>query len=131
MADGWGPSAADGILGAVFGGVAYSVTSLWAQLHTGPPGADGTANIAPEAARVDVSTAFGTPSGGQVSNTAELGPWSATGAATYTHVSFWTASTGGTFVCSGTVTGTLTSVVSGDSFTVPVGGCTATMPLAS
>lgn len=67
------------------------------QLHTGDPGADGTANVAPTAGRALL--ALGSPSGGAVS-----APLPArvtiTGPARVSHASLWDAPVGGTFLSS-------------------------------
>jgi hypothetical protein len=122
-------------LSAVFQGAAFSYTAVWAQLHVGDPGGAGTANPAGETVRKDVSACFGTApalvSGYEsISNDAVLGPWLAVSTTeTYTHVSFWTASTLGTFIGSGTITAA--GVTAGDDFNVPIGDCTARLPVAA
>lgn len=134
---GMSASTADGVLAAVFQGTSLVVTGLWAQLHVGDPGAAGTANPAVESTRVDVSAAFqspaaddGTGAARKLANDSILGPWVAVAAdETYSQVSFWTASSGGTFVGSGTVTGA--SVTAGDDFAVPVGDCVVKLPCAA
>lgn len=66
-----------------------------AQLHTGAPGGSGTSNVASEAARASLS-GVGSASGGADTWT---GSFTITGAeGPYTHVSFWTADTSGTFM---------------------------------
>jgi len=131
MAEGLSVATANGLLSAIFRGVAYAVADLWAQKHVGPPGADGDANIAGDTRRVDASTAYGTsPAGGQISNDAAIGPWlDVPVAETYTHLSFWTAESGGTFVASGTVTAAAVAV--GDDWSAQPGDCTAAFPTAS
>ena len=64
-----------------------------AQLHTGDPGGAGTGNVAAGVSRAAVTV--GSPSGGAVTVTATFTIPAAGGP--YTHVSYWTASTGGTF----------------------------------
>ena len=64
-----------------------------AQLHTGDPGGSGTSNVAAGVSRAEVTV--GSPSGGAVTVSATFTIPAAGGP--YTHVSFWTASTGGTF----------------------------------
>lgn len=131
MADGWGATAANGVLAATFNGTAYVQTAVWIQLHTGSPGANGTSSVATNNTRKDVSTAFGTPSGGSLTNTSVIGPWTAVPATeTYSHATFWSASTGGAFICSATLVGD-TSVVAGDSFSISVGGASIALPVAS
>lgn len=97
------------------------VTTPWIQLHTGDPGANGTANVAGNNTRKDISGVIGAAAGGAVTNTAAI-TWT-TGEVTtsedYTHFSIWTASTAGVFKQSGTVTAD--AVTAGNQFTIPTG----------
>jgi hypothetical protein len=76
----------------------------WIKLHVGDPGAAGTANPATETTRQQV--AWDAPSAGASQNDgAET--WTAavaTGTEDVTHFSAWSASSGGTFGFSGTIT---------------------------
>jgi hypothetical protein len=66
-----------------------------------------------------------------IANTIAVGPWtSVTATETYTHVSFWTASTGGTYIGSGVLT-TPQGVTAGQNFTIPIGDLTAKLPKAA
>lgn len=123
-------------LSATFQAVAYSHTAVWAQLHIGDPGDAGTANVAAESTRVNVSSCFGTPpalafSGAvQIANDALMGPWTSVAATeVYTFLTLWTASSGGSFIGSVTVAGG--SVTAGDDFPIPIGACVITKPCAS
>lgn len=77
------------------------------QLHTGDPGAAGTANIAGNDTRKAVTWASaGTTADGQIEISVQI-EWSdaeVDTTETYTHVSFWSLVTGGDFEMSGTVT---------------------------
>lgn len=75
-----------------------TVTHL--QLHTGDPGGAGTSNVAAGVARAALS--LPAASGGQTSDETTLTIPGAGGP--YTHVSLWTASTGGTYCGSGALT---------------------------
>lgn len=131
MAEGWGPTAANGVLSAITANTAYAVPSLWLQLHVGPPGAAGTSNVAVNNVRKDASAAFASPSGGAVSNSSVIGPWSSVPATeTYTHASLWTASSGGSFLMSGLIAGP-GSVNIGDNWQANAGALTIALPLAS
>ncbi len=126
-----GPSAttAQNILNAIGNATAYSVATPYIQLHTGDPGAAGTANVAGNADRKLVS--FGAASGGAISNDTAVS-WSTSEVDTsedYTHWSLWTASSAGTFVMSGTMTAN--AVVTGDEFTIPIGELDLTIGVAS
>lgn len=95
------------------------VATPFLKLHTGDPGSAGTSNAAGNTTRKSVS--FGAASGGVMSNDAAIS-WT-TGEVTtsedYTHWSLWTASSGGTFIGSGTLTAN--AVTAGDEFTIPTG----------
>lgn len=75
-------------------------TSTYAQLHTGDPGGAGTSNVAAGVSRVAVS--FPAASSGVSSDDATFTIPGAGGP--YTHISLWTASSGGTFNGSGECT---------------------------
>lgn len=95
--------------------------SLYARLHTGDPGAAGTANGSAEATRKAMT--FAAAAGGVAAQTGSVSwPWTA-GAATITHVSYWTAATGGTCKITA-VLGAPLQMVNGD--TLVLSGCTLT-----
>lgn len=121
MAVGLSAALANEINNALFRNSALTLLpngAVWVKLHVGDPGAAGTANPAVETDRVQGT--FGTNSAsGLISNTAAL-TWAAVaGAEDYTHFSAWTASTGGTFLFSGTITAN--AVLVGDDFVIPIG----------
>lgn len=74
-------------------GAPSSVTNVYAQLHTGAPGEDGTANAATETTRVEVT--FDAASGGAVALTATASWTTVSTTETITHLSVWDASTNG------------------------------------
>lgn len=76
-------------------GTSYTAFTPYVQLHTGDPGANGTANVSSEATRKQPT--FAAPSGNSV--TAPAVSWTAwnAGSQTITHVSLWDASTVGNF----------------------------------
>lgn len=105
------------------------VTEFWIQLHTNDPGSAGTTAVAGNATRKQVT--FGTASGGAVSNTSAVS-WTTGEVDTsedYTHWSAWTASTSGTFLCSGLMTANAVTV--GDTFTIPIGDLDLTLSTAA
>lgn len=111
--------------------VAAAPANIWIQLHTGDPGAAGTANVAGNATRKDLTAAMGTVSGGAVSNTSAI-TWTAGEVDTsedYTHWSIFDASTAGTFICSGLMTANAVTV--GDEFTIPIGDLDLTLSTAA
>lgn len=92
----------------------------WIQLHTGDPGAAGTANVATNNTRDSVTWAAA--SGGSKATAADAAWTSVSTTETYTHFSVWSASSAGTFHGSGTVTGG--GVTAGQDFTIPSGSLT-------
>lgn len=105
---------------------AYAGITPYVKLHTGDPGAAGTANASAETTRQLVS--FAAPSAGSMTAPAvSWTSWSA-GSETVSHVSLWTASTAGTFVQSAALTASK-PVTNGDDLNVTL---TATQgPLAA
>lgn len=100
----------------------------WIKLHTGDPGSAGTAN----AAAGDTSRKQYTSAGasGGVKSATSIGPWTNGGTGeTITHISFWTASSAGTFLGSAALTASK-AWVSTDTFTLDTFSITVT-PLAS
>lgn len=121
MAEGLGSAGANTALNALV--VAYP----WVKLHIGAPGSAGTSNPAVETTRK--AAVFSAASGGAITNT-NLPTWPAVAASeTYTHFSLWSASTGGSFGASGTVTAA--AMTAGGNFQVPIGDLDITFTLAS
>jgi hypothetical protein len=106
-------------LNALCRNTSYANAAVWVQLHTGDPGAAGTSNPAGEADRTQ-STFGSVASGGAISNTAAIAWTAVASSETYSWVSLWSASSGGTFLGSGALTQSKT-VNSGDNFTIPIG----------
>jgi hypothetical protein len=118
---GWSSTAGNAALTTLVG------TYTWAQLHVGDPGANGTANVAVETDRVQVT--WGVVAAGAVSNSAQVQWTNVAGTEDYTHISLWTASSAGTFGFSGTVTAN--AVTAGDTFTIPIGDLDVSLVLAT
>ncbi len=128
MATGLAPSVANAFLDALGNATNYTApTQFWVKLHIGDPGAAGTSNAATETTRKQAS--FGAASGGAISNDAALTWTSVAGSEDYTHWSGWSASSGGTFLFSGTVTAN--AVTAGDTFTAAIGDLDLTLGVAS
>ncbi len=74
-----------------------AVTTLFVQLHTGDPGASGTANVSSTTARQALN--FGAASAGSqaISGTPSWTNWAGTNGEVVTHISVWSASSAGTF----------------------------------
>ncbi|MEV0526045.1 hypothetical protein AB0I66_21650 [Streptomyces sp. NPDC050439] len=121
MAEGFSTAAANAVLDAQV--IAYP----WFKLHTGAPGANGTANAAAETTRKN--PAFASASGASKASSADAAWTNVAGTEDYTHWSQWSASSGGAFGGSGTVTAN--AVTTSDSFTIPAGSFVLTVPVAS
>lgn len=67
------------------------------KLHTGDPGAAGTANASAETTRKAVT--WGSASAGSIAATSTLPSWASwsAGSETISHISYWSLSSGGTF----------------------------------
>ncbi len=98
------------------------------QLHTGAPGAAGTANPSSVTARQAVTWAA--PSGGVVSASSEPAwtAWAGTNGEVDTGLSFWSAGSGGTFELSMPMDASVTMDI-GDSLTLT--SISITIPTAS
>ncbi len=85
-----------GIAASVANGWVDGLNPLYAKLHTGDPGAAGTANASAETTRKAMT--FGAASAGVATQTGTVSwaAWTA-GSETISHVSYWTAATAGTF----------------------------------
>lgn len=108
------------MLDAVVGRTTYTANAAFcAKLHLGDPGAAGTSNPAVETTRQTVT--FGSAaSTGAISNTVAV-EWTAVSTTeTYTHVSFWTATSAGTFLGSDDLSSSA-AVTAGDTFRIPIG----------
>lgn len=98
------------------GGNGTSLTApsaVYAKLHTGDPGEDGTANAAGETDRLEVE--FDASSNGVISLTAPVTWTSVNTSETYSHVSLWDHVSAGNCLGSGALT-TPKAVTAGDDF---------------
>jgi hypothetical protein len=118
MATGISAAEANALLDAYARNQAYTSTAFWVKLHTGDPGAAGTSNPAGETTRKQAT--MSAASAGAITNSAAL-EWTAVSTTeTYSHVSFWTASSGGSFKGSDALD-TARAVTAGDNFTIAAG----------
>jgi hypothetical protein len=117
------------MLNAYARGTSYAGNAtLYVKLHVGDPGADGTS--APAAHTTRVAITFGSaPSGGTVSNSANVDFADLTANETISWVSLWTASTGGTYRGKDDLA-TARAVVVGDTLRFSPGSITITLPAA-
>ena len=130
MAVGIASGQANAILDALCRSVSYSdPAAFYVKLHTGDPGSAGTSNAATETTRQ--AATFGAASGGSATTTADLTWTNVAGSETYSHISFWSASSSGTFLGSDQLD-TSRAVTAGDTFTIASGQLTVTLsPLAA
>lgn len=129
MAVGLSATVANAILNALCRSTAWTEPdAVHLQLHTGDPGAAGTANAATETDRTQAT--FGTnASGGTISNTAAITWTGVAGTEDYTHYTAWDAATDGNFLWSNTITAN--PVVTGDTFTIAIGDLDVALGVAS
>jgi len=122
------------ILSAWLNGLCNSTTwtepaAFYVKLHTAIPGAAGTNGAAAETTRKTCT--FTTSSDGTIASSSGLDWTSVAGAETYSHISFWDASTAGTFLGSAALTASKT-VAAGDNFSIPSGSLTLSVtPVAT
>lgn len=110
------------MLDAFASGTTYSGnTQFWVKLHIGDPGAAGTSNPAAETTRKQA--AFAAASAGSKATNADLTWDNVSTSETYSHVSYWTASSGGTFLGSDDLSSTAV-MVAGQTFRIPSGSLT-------
>jgi hypothetical protein len=99
------------------------------QAPHGRPGCFGTANAAGNTTRVAVTCSAA--SGGSITNSADVVWTSVSTAETYSHVSFWSATSAGTFLGSDDLAVARTVAV-GDNFTISAAALTlALTPIAA
>lgn len=130
MATGLSSAIADSILNAYGRNVAWTQpAAFWVKLHTADPGASGATAAATETTRKQAT--FSASSGGSMTTSADLAWTSVAGTETITHVSFWTASTAGTFIGSDDLNASK-ALTAGDNFTIAAGQLTLTLtPIAA
>ena len=104
-------------------GLCRSVTwtepaAFYIKLHTGDPGSAGTSNAASETTRQAVT--FSAASAGAITNSAAVTWTNVSNSETYSHVSFWDASSAGTFLGSDGLA-VSRAVTAGDTFEIAIG----------
>jgi len=121
---------ANSILDALAKGTDYAGNAtVFVKLHIGDPGAAGTSNAAGNTTRQQAT--FASSSGGANASNADVVWTNVNTAETYSHVSYWTASSAGTFLGSAALTASKTVAI-GDTFTIPSGSLTmALSPVAA
>lgn len=129
MAVGFASGVANSILNSIFRATNWTApAAAYVQLHVGDPGAAGTSNPAGNTTRQQ-GTFGSAASGGSIANTAAITWTNVSTSEDYTHFSVWSASSAGTFQCSGTITAN--PVVTGDTLNYAIGAFTVSIPVAS
>lgn len=124
MADGQSTANANLILNAAVGTNANN-----AQLHTGPPGSAGTANVSSVTTRPAATWASASGAAVSANGTPPAwANWAGTNGEVVTDVSFWSASTAGTFGFSAQLSASVT-MNTADSLTLT--SITVSVPTAS
>lgn len=93
------------------------VTTMFAQLHTGDPGASGTANVSSTTTRQAVNFLAASAGSQSITGTTQWTSWAGTNGEVVTHISLWGASSAGTFYYSVALTASKT-VNTGDTLTL-------------
>lgn len=120
MATGLASGIAQAILDALCRSVAWvEPADFYVKLHTGDPGAAGANSAFGDATR-KLATFAAAASDGTITTSADLNWTAVTAAGTVTHVSFWSAVTGGTFLGSDDLATPRTLAI-GDNFTILAG----------
>lgn len=130
MTTGLASGVANSILDSLARNVSWTAPAAFCvKLHTGDPGAAGTSNAAGNTTRVAVTCSAA--SSGSITNSADVNWTSVSTAETYSHVSFWSATSAGTFLGSDDLAVSRTVAV-GDNFTIAAAALTlALTPLAA
>lgn len=130
MAIGLASAIANSILNAYARNVAWTQpAAFWVKLHTADPGAAGTTAAAGNTTRLQAT--FSAASGGSCTTSGALSWTNVSTTETYSHVSFWDASTAGTFLGSDDLA-VARAVTAGDNFTIAAGALTLTLtPIAA
>jgi hypothetical protein len=110
--------------------VAYTQpAAFWVKLHLADPGAAGATSPAANTTRQQAT--FSAASGGSLTTSGAISWTNVPNAETYSHVSFWDASTAGTFLGSDDLA-VSRAVLVGDTFTIAAGSLTlAITPVAA
>lgn len=114
-------------LDALGNNTSYAVTQVYIKLHTGDPGANGTANAATETTRKSVS--FGVASAGAITSDADITWTNIAGSQDASHFTAWDSLTTGNFLFSGNITAN--PYTAGDTYTISSGNLSASLTVAS
>jgi hypothetical protein len=114
-------------LDALANNTSYAVAQVYIKLHTGDPGAAGTANAATETTRKAAS--FGAASAGAITSDADISWTNISGSQDASHFTAWDNLTAGNFLFSGTITAN--PYTAGDTYTISSGNLSASLTVAS
>ena len=114
-------------LDALANNTSYAVAQVYIKLHTGDPGAAGTANPATETTRKAAS--FGAASAGAITSDADISWTNIAGSQDASHFTAWDNLTVGNFLFSGTITAN--PYTDGDTYTISSGNLSASLTVAS
>jgi len=130
MAVGLKDTIVNAMLNALCRNVAWTQpAAFWVKLHTADPGSAGTNAAALNTTRLQAS--FSAASAGSITTSADINWTNVPNAETYSHVSFWDASSAGTFLGSDDLA-TPRTVAVGDNFSILAGNLTlAITPVAA
>lgn len=120
MTAGWNPLFVDQILDSVFSAAAFTPPAAsYIQLHTGDPGVNGTSNISSYSTRTALTWSSAASGSKALSASVTItASWSGTNNEQVTHVSYWSAVSGGTFIVSDKLTAAVT-MMTGAQVTLP------------
>ena len=127
MAHGLSAYLCNAFLDALGNATSFSVAVPYIKLHTGDPGAAGTANPATETTRKSVS--FGAASAGAITSDADISWTNIAGSQDASHFTAWDSLTVGNFLFSGTITAN--PYTAGDTYTITSGNLSASLTVAS
>jgi hypothetical protein len=108
-------------LDALLRNVSYANAAVYVKLHTGDPGSAGANNAAGNTTRQQAT--FGAASAESATTTADIVWTNVSTSETYTHISLWSASSGGTYLGNAALTSSQ-AVVAGNNFRIPAGSLT-------
>jgi hypothetical protein len=114
-------------LDALANNTSYAVAQVYIKLHTGDPGAAGTANAATETTRKAAS--FGVAVAGAINSDADISWTNIAGSQDANHFTAWDNLTAGNFLFSGTITAN--PYTAGDTYTISSGNLSASLTVAS
>lgn len=120
MTTGLSSATAQGILNEMCNAGSWTIpTSFWVKLHLGDPGAAGSSNAASNTTRQSASFSSAAAAG-TITTSADVTWTSVSATESYSHVSFWDASTGGNLIATDNLEATR-GVTAGDNFTIASG----------